>query len=105
MVAEERPPWSLRDYDVTNLCIFIDKLRMRILSAKEKATYNTISETQGLLGGPDPAVPFLFQDHPASRTSVISILNTIFFPNTAFFLFNGKKENFQGTTSSDQYLK
>ena len=44
--------------------------------------------------------------HPASRTSVISILNTISFPNTAFFYFMGlKKEHFQGTTSSDQYLK
>ena len=89
MEAEERPPWSLRDYDVTTPCIFIDKFLMRILSAKEKATYNTISETQGLLGGPDPVVPFLFKSQPASRTSVISILNTIFFPNTAFFYLMG----------------
>ena len=36
----------------------------------------------GLLG-PDPTVPILFHDNPASRSSVISFPSTVFFPSSA----------------------
>ena len=36
-----------------------------------------------LNSGKGPAFPLLLHDNPASRNSVISIPNTIFFPNTA----------------------
>ena len=44
------------------------------------------AESEGGRGGesPEPAFPLLaFHDNPASQTSVTSIPNIIFFPNTA----------------------
>ena len=38
---------------------------------------------QGLEGDPDPAILLFFHDVVSSRTSVISIPDTVFFPNTA----------------------
>ena len=38
---------------------------------------------ESLDSGKDPAFRLFFHDKPASRNSVISIPNTIFFPNTA----------------------
>ena len=35
-----------------------------------------------LKGDPDPAFPLLFHDNPASRTSVFSNPNTVFFPSS-----------------------